>query len=715
METISGSIERIVSHNPENGFAVIRVRLGGGREPHTVVGRHPALAVGEDVVCSGDWRIDPSYGRQFKADAIRTKTPATLGGIKKYLASGSIRGIGPKFADKLVAHFGEKVIEAIESGPEALMSVPGVGPAKAASLAAGWVEQRAVKEIMIFLHSNGVPTAMAAKIYKTYGNRAVELMHENPYRLARDVRGIGFKSADAIAMNMGVPKDSMTRARAGVSYALEQASAQGHCGLPESLLSQAAARLLGVDESLTRQAMDTEIAEGGVIKDLIGGDPHIFTKALHKTETSLAVRIKALAAGRPPWGGIDAERAIEWVQGDLNMQLGEEQKSALRLALKSKFMVITGGPGVGKTSMLVAFLRIIAEQRVAVSLCAPSGKAADRMSESCGEGAKTIHRMLEAGGSGFARNADNPLTTDAVVADECSMLDTWLANSMLQAIPDRAAIIMVGDVDQLPSVGPGQVLHEIIKSGAVPVARLTQIFRQAARSKIITNAHQINRGLMPESGVKGEDFFLIERDEPAEVTDTILHLVAERIPKMGYDPIRDIQVLSPMKLAEMGTGNLNRLLQERLNPNAPFIQKYGVTYRVGDKVIQTVNNYDRGVFNGNIGYVETINQDASTISVRFVSGLAQYLLTDLDELQLAYAITVHKYQGSESPVVVMPISTQHYMMLKRNILYTGATRGRKLVVVVGSKKALQLAVERTDTGGRYTRLGEALAIPTNTD
>lgn len=336
METISGSIERIVSHNPENGFAVIRVRLGGGREPHTVVGRHPALAVGEDVVCSGDWRIDPSYGRQFKADAIRTKTPATLGGIKKYLASGSIRGIGPKFADKLVAHFGEKVIEAIESGPEALMSVPGVGPAKAASLAAGWVEQRAVKEIMIFLHSNGVPTAMATKIYKTYGNRAVELMHENPYRLARDVRGIGFKSADAIAMNMGVPKDSMTRARAGVSYALEQASAQGHCGLPEPLLSQAAARLLGVDESLTRQAMDTEIAEGGVIKDLIGGDPHIFTKALHKTETSLAVRIKALAAGRPPWGGIDAERAIEWVQGDLNMQLGEEQKSALRLALKSK-------------------------------------------------------------------------------------------------------------------------------------------------------------------------------------------------------------------------------------------------------------------------------------------------------------------------------------------------------------------------------------------
>ena len=709
METISGSIERIVSHNPENGFAVLRVRLGGGREPHTVVGRHPALAVGEDVVCSGDWRIDPSYGRQFKADAIRTKTPATLGGIKKYLASGAIRGIGPKFADKLVAHFGEKVIEAIESGPEALMTVPGVGPAKAASLVGGWAEQRAVKEIMIFLHSNGVPTAMAAKIYRTYGNRAVELMHENPYRLARDVRGIGFKSADAIAMNMGVPKDSMTRARAGITHALEQASAQGHCGLPERLLAQAAAKLLGVDESLTQRAMETEVAEGGVIKDLIGGDPHIFTKALHRTETSLAERIKALAAGRPPWGDIDAERAIEWVQGDLNMQLGEEQKSALRLALKSKFMVITGGPGVGKTSMLVAFLRIIAGKRVAVSLCAPSGKAADRMSESCGDEAKTIHRTLEAGGTGFARNADNPLMSDVVVADECSMLDTWLANAMLQAIPDRAAVILVGDVDQLPSVGPGQVLYEIIKSGAVPVARLTQIFRQAAQSKIITNAHRINRGLMPESGAKGDDFFLIERDEPADIVNTILHLVADRIPKMGYDPVRDIQVLSPMKLAEMGTGNLNHLLQERLNPNAASIQKYGVTYRVGDKVIQTTNNYDRGVFNGNIGYVEAIDQDEGSVSVRFASGLAQYLLADLDELQLAYAITVHKYQGSESPVVVVPMSTQHYMMLKRNILYTGTTRGRKLVVAVGSKKALQLAVERSDTGGRYTRLGDLLA------
>lgn len=709
METISGSIDKVTFHNAENGFFVIKVRVKGKGDPLTVVGAHPALSAGEDVICTGDWRVDASFGHQFRAESVRTKTPATLNGIKKYLASGMIPGIGPKFADKLVDYFGEKVIEAIEAGPAALMVVPGLGPAKAASLVQGWTEQRAVKEIMIFLHSNGVPTAMAAKIYKTYGGKAVDLINENPYRLARDVRGVGFKSADAIAMNMGIPKDSITRARAGISHALNEASSQGHCALPARILVQATAKLLGVDESLTQQAMEAEVADGEVVEDQIRGERHIYMKALHKAETSLAKHIKALTAGVPPWGAIDVEAAIEWVQKDLGMTLGEEQKNALSLALNSKFMVITGGPGVGKTSMLVALLRIIHKKRVSVTLCAPSGKAADRMSESCGDEAKTIHRTLEASGTGFARNADNALETDVVVVDECSMLDTWLGNSLMQAIPKNAAIILVGDVDQLPSVGPGQVLHEIIRSEAVPVAKLTQIFRQAAKSKIITNAHQINQGLMPESGDKGEDFFLIEREEPEAVTNTILHLVAERIPKMGYDPVRDIQVLSPMKLAEMGTANLNRLLQERLNPDAPSIQKYGVTYRVGDKVIQTVNDYEKNVFNGNIGFIESINQDAGEVVVRFASCQAQYLLDEIDALQLAYAITVHKYQGSESPVVVMPMSTQHYMMLKRNILYTGVTRGRKLVVVVGGKKALQIAVGRTDTGGRHTKLGELLA------
>lgn len=709
VETVSGSIDKVTFHNPENGFFVIRVRVAGKKEPLTVVGAHPSLAPGEEIVCSGDWRVDASWGHQFRADSIRTKNPATLQGIKKYLASGMIHGIGPKFADKLIAHFGERVIEAIESGAATLMTVPGVGPAKAASLVEGWAEQRAVKEIMVFLHSNGVQTAMASKIYKTYGDKAMVIMNENPYRLARDVRGIGFKSADSIAMNMGVPRDSSQRVRAGISHALNEATSQGHCALPERVLIQSAAKLLGVDESLAQKAMEAEIADGGVIEDTIGGVRHVFLKQLHSAEDSLARWIKGLAKGAPPWGEINVEAAIEWAQKDANIQLGDGQKDALRLALKSKFIVITGGPGVGKTTLVNSLLRIIRKKRVRVSLCAPSGKAADRMTESCGDEAKTVHRLLEASGTGFARNSDYPLETDVVVTDECSMLDTWLANNEMQAIPKHAAVILVGDVDQLPSVGPGQVLHETIRSGAVPVAKLTEIFRQAAKSKIITNAHKINHGIMPESGGKEDDFFLIEKEDPAEITSTIVELVASRIPKMGYDPVRDIQVLSPMKKAEMGTGNLNILLQERLNSGAPFVQKFGVKYGVGDKVIQTVNNYDRGVFNGNVGFIQSIDQDEGVVSVQFAACVAQYLHDEIDELQLAYAITVHKYQGSESPVIIMPVSTQHYMMLKRNILYTGVTRGRKLVVVVGSKKAIQVAVDRSDTGGRYTKLGELLA------
>lgn len=709
METVSGSIDRVAHHNPDTGFFVIKVRVRGKPDPLTVVGSHPSLAAGEEVTCSGVWRSDPSFGNQFRAESVRTHTPATLAGIKKYLASGAIRGIGPKFADKLIAHFGEKVIEAIESGPAALMAVPGVGPAKAASLVEGWTAQRAVKEIMVFLYSHGVPTAMAAKIHRVYGDKAMAIMNENPYRLARDIRGVGFKSADAIALNMGIRADSPARVRAGISHTLNEASGQGHCALPELVLVARAAELLGVDEPLTRQAMEDEIADNAVVEDQIGGVRHVFLKHLHATERSLADQIKYLASGAPPWGAIDIESAIEWVQADADIQLGDEQKDALRLAMKSKFMVITGGPGVGKTTLVNSLLRIIRRKRVTVSLCAPSGKAADRMSESCGDEAKTIHRMLEAGVSGFARNADYPLEADVVVVDECSMLDTWLANSLLQAVPKRAAVIMVGDVDQLPSVGPGQVLYELIKSRAVPVAKLTQIFRQAAKSKIITNAHQINNGVMPKSGGREDDFFIVRAEGPAEIATGIVELTSTRIPRLGFDAIRDIQVLAPMKMSQVGTANLNAMLQNALNPNAPSIQKFGVEYRVGDKVIQTVNNYDKGVFNGNVGYVLDINSDDRTLSVEFSSTTAQYLHDELDELQLAYAITIHKYQGSESPVIIMPVSTQHYMMLRRNILYTGVTRGRKLVVLVGSAKAIQLAVERSDTGGRYTRLSELLA------
>ena len=711
-EVLAGAVERVTFHSEESGFCVLRIKARGHRELVTVVGHAAAVAAGEWITASGEWVNDRTFGPQFRSRFLKATAPTSTEGIERYLGSGMIRGIGPVYAKKLVRAFGDHVFDIIETDPERLREIDGIGPVRAERITAAWAEQKAVREIMMFLHGHGVGTARAVRIFKTYGADAVQVMSENPYRLARDIRGIGFKTADAIAMRLGIEKTAMIRIRAGVAHALTEAMDDGHCGLPAAELLPLAAGILEAPEDLVRTAIDEELAAGSVVADRVGDTPFVFLAGLHRAEHGIAGRLCRIAAGTLPWPRIDPDKALPWIEQHTGLTLAKSQSAAIRLALSSKVLVITGGPGVGKTTIVNAILRILAAKGASLLLCAPTGRAARRMTETSGFEARTIHRLLEVDpmSGGFRRDADNPVDCHLLVVDEASMVDVLLMHALLKAVPDHAALLIVGDIDQLPSVGPGQVLADIIASGAIPVVRLTEVFRQAAMSRIIVNAHRINEGITPDLDKPGgeSDFYFVPADDPETAVLRIVELVRTRIPRrFGLDPIRDIQVLCPMNRGGVGARSLNIELQSALNPAGERkVERFGWTFAPGDKVMQIENDYDKEVYNGDIGRIDDVDPDVGEITARFDDRVVTYGFGELDALVPAYATTIHKSQGSEYPAVVIPLMTQHYVMLQRNLLYTGVTRGRHLVVLVGQRKAVAIAVKAASGRRRWSKLRE---------
>src|SRR5580693_223346 len=703
-EVLAGLVERVTYQNADNGFCVIRVKARGHRDLVTVVGHAAVISAGERITAAGDWTNDRTHGQQFKARFIKTSAPTSVEGIEKYLGSGMIRGIGPVYAKKLLRAFGEKVFDVIETEPGRLRDVDGIGPVRANRIVVGWAEQKVVREIMVFLHSHGVGAARAVRIYKTYGADAVQVMSENPYRLARDIRGIGFRTADAIAMKLGVDKAAMIRVRAGISYALTEAMDEGHCGLPTAELTPLAEKLLDVPQDLIRTALDLELADGTVVADRLGETACVFLAGLYRAERAISERLLTLNKGKTPWPWIDPEKAIPWIEQRTGLTLADSQKAAVAMALASKVLVVTGGPGVGKTTIVNSILRILSAKGVKLLLCAATGLEA-----------KTIHRLLEVDpkSGGFRRDDANPLDCDLLVVDETSMVDVLLMNALVKAIPDKAAPRIVGDVDQLPSVGPGQVLTDVIASGAVPVVRLTEVFRQAAESRIIVNAHRINQGVIPDlrKPEAASDFYFVEADDPETAVARIIELVRTRIPRrFGLDPIRDVQVLCPMNRGGVGARSLNIELQAALNPAGDRkVERFGWTFAPGDKVMQIENDYDKEIYNGDIGYIDDVSSEDSELTATFDGRTVIYGFGELDTLVPAYAATIHKSQGSEYPAVVIPVMTQHYTMLQRNLLYTGVTRGKKLVVLVGQKKAVAIAVRNVSGRRRWSKLNEWLS------
>ena len=713
-EVLAGLVERVTFHSQESGFCVLRVKARGHRDLVTTVGHAAMISAGEWITASGIWLNDRNHGLQFKAHFLKTSAPSTLDGIEKYLGSGMIRGIGPVYAKRLVKSFGKDVFDIIEATPERLREVEGIGPVRASKIASGWADQKVIREIMVFLHQHGVGTARAVRIFKTYGTDSVQIMSENPYRLAKDIRGIGFRTADLIAEKLGIEKTAMIRVRAGISFALTEAMGDGHCGLPRADLTGLAEKLLEVPAPLIESAMLEELAEGTVTADRLGDADCIFLTGLYQAERGIAEHLKRIRSGPLPWPEIDADKALPWIEQKTGLKLAASQADATRIALKSKVMVITGGPGVGKTTIVNSILRILAAKAVRLLLCAPTGRAAKRMTEATGMEAKTIHRMLEFDpkGFGFKRNDESPLDCDLLVVDESSMVDVLLMQSLLKAVPSAAALLIVGDIDQLPSVGPGQVLADIIGSGAVPVVRLTEVFRQAAQSKIIATAHSINAGNMPDlAPPDGDaDFYFVPAADPEQAVQRIVELVSKRIPRrFGLDPIKDIQVLCPMNRGGVGARSLNIELQAALNPaGEKKVDRFGWTFAPGDKVMQIENDYDKDVYNGDIGMIEDVDIDEGEVAVDFDGRTVTFAFGELDTLVLAYAVTIHKSQGSEYPAVVIPVMTQHYAMLQRNLIYTGVTRGKKLVVLVGQKKAVAIAVKNVSGRRRWSKLDEWL-------
>ena len=715
-ELIKGTLSRIRFQSDNGEFAVCELELRNGQAV-TMVGNILSARPGESVEVSGRWQNDARYGRQFAIDSIRPVPPTTREGIEKYLSSGFVEGIGPVLAERIVDHFGEDTLDILDDDPGRITEVEGIGKVRGERIMDAWAEQRQVRSVMVFLQSNGVSPGFAVKIWKQYGERSVQIVRENPYKLAEDIYGIGFRTADAIALEAGLERDSLARLRAGILYCLRQAHSDGHMYLPLGELKHRAVEILGVPEDMLGGAVADLTQDERITVEPLGNEaaPAVFRAPAYRAELGAARHLGQLTGAEHWLTFSDLGDKLANIEREMGVELAQAQKQAALAVFEHKTVVVTGGPGTGKTTIIRAVVTLAQKLNRRVNLAAPTGRAAKRMTEATGRDASTVHRLLEftPAEGGFKYNEERPLDVDLLIVDEASMIDTYLLHAIVRALPESTALLLVGDVDQLPSVGPGNVLGDIIDSDTVSVVRLTEVFRQAEQSTIVTNAHRINRGQMPmaPSRSQGElvDFYTISAESPAQAQEKILELVSDRIPNaFGYDAIDEVQILSPMHKGDVGCSALNRRLQERFNPGADVLERGSKKWKVGDKVMQIRNNYELDVFNGDIGQISLIDRDDETVWVSFDGRRVTYDFTDLDQLLLAYAITVHKSQGSEYDAVVLPVLTQHYVMLQRNLLYTAVTRAKKLVVVVGSEKAVGIAVRNNRSQLRYTRLDERL-------
>lgn len=708
-EEISGTIESIVYHSEESGYTVCRVKVSGAKDPVTVVGNCPVIWPGEDIKAKGEWLRHKQFGLQLKADSMMSIPPASRKGIEKFLASGRIRGVGKTTASAIVKVFGTDALQVIEKESQRLEEVPGIGSAKRKMIKESWIENKGVRDIMIFLHSHGVGNAQGMRIFKQYGNDAVNLIRENPYRLCREVWGIGFKSADSIAMSLGVPPDSEMRARAGLIHTLQTLADEGHCYAPARDLIEHASQALGIDENVVESALDAEVKREG----LVNADNKIYIPELYTAELSTARNIARLLNSESSFEDIAFAKAIPWAAKKVDMNFAEKQVEALQMSLTQKVSIITGGPGVGKTTIIRALTDIFRARNLRVAMAAPTGRAAKRMEEATGQPASTIHRLLKylPHLNRFDHDASNPLEQDIFIVDEVSMIDIALMHAFLNALPDYAWLVLVGDIDQLPSVGPGNVLRDLIDSRLMPFTRLDTIFRQQSGGNIVANAHRINHGegLELDNTDELSDMYFFPVDDPDQAISTTINLL-KRIPeKFGFDVMSEVQLLSPMRKNQLGADNLNAVLQKVLNPKGPSLQRFGRDYRLNDRVMQIRNNYDKEVYNGDIGSIVKVDSEAHTLTVDFEGFPVEYEAQEIDELIHAYACSIHKSQGSEYPAVIIIITTQHFKLLQRNLLYTAITRGKKLVCIVGSKKAIWMAIRNNEIARRRTGLKEALS------
>lgn len=705
MQKLRCVVERITYQNPENGYSVFKVKVKDYNDLVTLVGNMPEVPAGSVLLCEGEWKVDKRYGRQFTAATWEEVMPATLYGIEKYLGSGLVKGIGPKYARLIVSKFGLDTIEVIENDIERLYEVSGIGKKRVEKIRESWEKQKDIKNVMLFLQGYGVSTAYAAKIYRQYGKESIETVKANPYRLADDIWGIGFKTADGIAGKMGYGNNDPRRCKSGINYTLSQLADAGHAYAEEEQLVNSAKELLQAEEAPIR----TALAEMTNAEELKTDGNAIYLPPFYYAEAGTAGRLLAML-DTPPDNLITGEPDIRQISKETGIEYDDIQIQAIRQATASKVMVLTGGPGTGKTTTVQGIITALKNMGLRILLAAPTGRASKRMSEATGMEAKTIHRLLEYNPQdGYKRNEENPLDADVLITDECSMIDIILMNSLMKAIPSTMRLILVGDIDQLPSIGAGNVLRDIIDSGRVPVIRLTRIFRQAQTSRIIMSAHAINRGEFPDiSNGRETDFFFMQIEDSETVAETIVGLVKDRLPKAYHQPVSNIQVLTPMQKGIVGASNLNISLQAALNPEQQALTRGGYTFRLNDRVMQLRNNYDKEVFNGDLGYITGINMEDRTLQVDFDGKNVEYEVSELDELTLAYATTIHKSQGSEYPIVVMPVLMTHYVMLQRNLIYTGITRAKKICVLVGTKKALSFAIRNMTVLKRNTRLKERL-------